>query len=193
MATIITTDDQKTTPTPPARSGGLVKALVSLGVVVIAFVLALVFGDQIKARLGAINPIIIVATAQANTVPTTRTFATAIPRADRQAEADAAVKRQIDTYNATAQAQFDAAVQAPLPVENVGQGEPAVLVSKPADRQPAGENVPTSLPIEPQAQSDNGHGTKSKPVNIQETKTCLHGQVWIDGKGCRNPTPVAQP
>lgn len=59
--------------------------------------------------------------------------------------------------------------------------------SRTNERAPAGENVPTAEPI---PQTDDQNGTKQKePVNIQETKTCLHGQVWTD-TGCHRPTPV---
>lgn len=99
----------------------------------------------------------------------------------------------IDAYNATAQAAYQEAVNAaaaPVPNQNnTGDTGPAMLVSKPAERQPAGANVPTAEPLT-QAENTDQHGSKSKPENIQETKTCQHGQVWIDGRGCKNPTPV---
>lgn len=89
---------------------------------------------------------------------------------------------------ATAQTLFDAAVQAgepAAPVENVGQGDaPAVISERPADeRQPSGENVPTAEPI---VTSMFGSNSADPPVNVQETQQCKHGQVWVDGKGCKN-------
>lgn len=86
---------------------------------------------------------------------------------------------------ATATAQYNQAVRAAEPVPNTGQAEaPAVLVVKPAAREPAGDNVPTAEPV---ADNSGMFGSKQKPVDIQSTHACKHGQVWIDGKGCRNP------
>jgi len=88
---------------------------------------------------------------------------------------------------ATAQAMFDAAVQAgEQPQQNVnltGDTAPVIHGQRTNDRQPAGENVPTAEPV--QVVTD-WFGNKQKPINIQETHTCLHGQVW-NGKGCHNP------
>jgi hypothetical protein len=42
----------------------------------------------------------------------------------------------------------------------------------------------------PQTDNSGAFGSKSKPVNIQETRQCLHAQVWVEGRGCKNPTPV---
>jgi hypothetical protein len=87
------------------------------------------------------------------------------------APADAA----IDAYNATAQAQYQEAISAP--VENTGQSVPVQLVTKPSARQPAGDNVPTAEPL-----------VEGAPiVNIQATQQCLHGQTWTE-RGCKNPT-----
>jgi hypothetical protein len=91
---------------------------------------------------------------------------------------------------ATAQALFDAAVQAAeqaAPLPNTGQSEPATIGEKPADgRQGAGENVPTAKPIQP-AESGGIFGSKPVITNIQETHECKHGQSWVEGKGCKNP------
>jgi hypothetical protein len=87
---------------------------------------------------------------------------------------------------ATAQAMFDAAVLAGETVPNInatGESAPALLVTKPSVREGAGENVPTAEPL---VQNNDQFGSKQEPINIQETHTCLHGQVW-SGKGCRNP------
>jgi len=98
---------------------------------------------------------------------------------------------------ATAQAEYDAAVRAAeqqaAPVPNTGQSVPVVINEKPAGaRQPSGDNVPTAEPIQP-AESNDQFGSKPVLVNPQETHTCLHAQVWVDGKGCKNPTPVGAP
>jgi hypothetical protein len=88
---------------------------------------------------------------------------------------------------ATAQAMFDAAVQAgeqpQQNVDNTGDTAPVIHGQRTNDRPAAGENVPTAEPV--QVVTD-WFGNKQKPINIQESHTCLHGQVWT-GKGCRNP------
>ncbi len=85
-------------------------------------------------------------------------------------------------YQATA-----AAVDAHPPNTNVtGDSAPLVTEQKPSVRQGAGENVPTSEPIVI-PQSDEQTGSKPVLVNPQETHECRHGQVWVDGKGCKNP------
>jgi hypothetical protein len=63
---------------------------------------------------------------------------------------------------------------------------PQYVEKQAPDRQPAGvDNVSPAEPV-----TDDAHGSKEKePVNIQETHTCLHGQVWTDS-GCHRPTPV---
>jgi hypothetical protein len=102
------------------------------------------------------------------------------------------VQQAIDAYNATAEAEYRAIIEQPAPVENTGQGAPVVLEQRQApERLPAGDNVPTAEPL-PQIDNSGAFGSKSKPVNIQETKTCLHGQVWTE-RGCKNPTPVGEP
>lgn len=90
---------------------------------------------------------------------------------------------------ATAQAMFDAAVRAAAPVPNVdttNDSAPVMRQAKPAERQPAGENVPTAEPVQ-QWESGEIFGSKPVVVNPQETHECKHGQVWIEGKGCKNP------
>lgn len=108
----------------------------------------------------------------------------AAPAARPQA-APVNVPAQIDAYNATATAQYQDAIQR-APVPNVGQGAAVDLVSKPAERMPAGENVPTAEPII-QAESGGIFGSKPVLINPQETHECKHGQIWIEGKGCKNP------
>lgn len=95
-------------------------------------------------------------------------------------------------YQATVQAVNAASV--PLPnVDTTGDTTPPILVSRPAEeRQAAGENVPTAEPIAP-AESGGIFGSKPAIVAPQESHECKHGQVWIDGKGCKNPTPVGAP
>lgn len=96
----------------------------------------------------------------------------------------------IANYNATAEAQYRAAIApeaTPVPnTDNTGDTAPLIHMEKPADdRQPAGDKVPTAEPV------NNGIGSKpiGGPINIQETHQCLHGQVWTDS-GCHRPTPV---
>jgi hypothetical protein len=85
-------------------------------------------------------------------------------------------------YHATA-----AAVDAPIPNTNTtGDTSPALIEERPAVREPAGANVPTAEPIAPDT-SDGQTGSKTVLVNPQATHECRHGQVWTDGKGCKNP------
>jgi hypothetical protein len=165
------------------RPNGLLKVIACLffGVFVCAFVLT--NWGALKAYAPAGVPAIILATpttgARGQPAQPTQYAAPAQPAID--------VNEAINNYNATQEAQF----QQPAPVENVGQGEPAVLVQRSSEeRLPAGEIVPTSLPL-PQGQTDGIFGSKpAAPVNIQETHQCLHGQIWVEGRGCKNPTPV---
>lgn len=80
---------------------------------------------------------------------------------------------------ATATAQYNEAVQRSqngAVVLPANDPQPVQLVQQPAERQPAGDNVPTAEPV-----------VEGAPVvNIQETHECKHGQVWTDA-GCRNP------
>lgn len=91
---------------------------------------------------------------------------------------------------ATAQALFDAAVRAadqPVPnADLTNDPAPVLLESKPVERMPASGNVPTAEPVI-QAESGGIFGSKPVVVNPQESHTCKHGQVWIEGKGCKNP------
>lgn len=93
------------------------------------------------------------------------------------------------TADAMYQEAIDAANVAPLP--NVGQdaSAPVIAVELPSSRTHDVENAPTAEPLS-QSVSDEQTGEKRVVVNIQETQQCRHGQVWTDGKGCRNPTPV---
>lgn len=111
-----------------------------------------------------------------------------------QPPAEQLIQPAIDAYNATETARYQEAIAPPVvPIENVGQGERVEFGSKPAEeRMPSGENVPTSEPL-PQTETNDRFGSKTKPVNIQETHQCLHGQIWVDGRGCKNPTPVGAP
>jgi hypothetical protein len=87
-------------------------------------------------------------------------------------------------YHATA-----AAVDAPPPNTNTtGDSAPLIIEDKPADRQPAGANVPTAEPIVI-PEIDDQTGSKAVLINPQETHACRHAQVWTDS-GCKNPTPV---
>lgn len=90
---------------------------------------------------------------------------------------------------ATAQALFDAAVRAGETVPNVGQSEPVILQSKPVERMPAGENVPTAEPL---VENSGIFGSKPAVVDVQGTQQCKHGQIWT-ARGCKNPTPTGAP
>jgi hypothetical protein len=92
----------------------------------------------------------------------------------------------IDAYNATATAQYNEVVNPSAPVPNVGQGAPVETISKPAERMPAGDNVPTAEPVQ-QAESGGMFGSKPVLINPRADHTCKHGQKWVEGKGCKNP------
>ena len=172
-----------------ARPNGMLKVLTSLCVIALAFVAVVTQWQTIAAYLPTPGPIIVIATPTTGTAPRA-TLPAYQPRPAAPAQPAAATAQPaIDAYNATAEAQYQEAISAPAPVENIGQGERVVLEQRAApERLPAGDNVPTAMPL-PQPDNSGAFGSKSKPVNIQETKTCLHGQVWVN-PGCRNPTPV---
>lgn len=182
-----------TQETPYTRPNGLLKILTCLSVIALAFVAVVTQWPTIAAYLPTPGPIIIIATPQAAPLPAPAArpaLPAAQPRPAVAQPAAAPAQPAIDAYNATAEAVYQQAIEvAPVaaPIENVGQGVPVELHSKAApEREPAGDNVPTAMPL-PQTANDGQHGSKSKPVNIQETHQCLHGQVWVDGKGCKNP------
>lgn len=128
------------------------------------------------------------------TLPTLPTAAIALPArppAPLSAPLAAPALPGVAQNAATAQALYDAAVQAGEPLENTNltnDPAPVVVQSKPVERMPAGENVPTAEPVAP-AESGGIFGSKPVIVNVQETHECRHGQVWTE-KGCKNPTPV---
>lgn len=116
------------------------------------------------------------------------------PQAPAQPAAPAVdVNQAIDAYNATATAAYQQAIQAqPQPnVDNLPANAPAVEYgSKPSALEQSNGIVPTSEPIDQATVNDQFGSKPAKPVNIQETHQCLHAQVWVDGRGCKNPTPT---
>ncbi len=92
---------------------------------------------------------------------------------------------------ATSQAIYHATVEA-VPIQNVnvtGDVAPVVREQKQSAIEPAQGIVPTAEPL-PQTDTGGAFGSKRVIVNPQETHTCLHGQIWVDRKGCKNPTPT---
>jgi hypothetical protein len=174
------------------KAGGkLVATLTTIGMlVVVVIALAMFFGIRPATITTGVNDALATAVVRATTPARQNTTTGGSTNSGATTDNGQAA---IDAYNATAQAAYQQAVNAAaMPVPNIdttGDTSPNVRVSVPSERQPAGENVPTAEPLT-QPQNTSQHGSKSKPVNIQETKTCLHGQVWIDGRGCKNPTPV---
>ena len=122
--------------------------------------------------------------------PTRPAYRDPAPEQPAIAPADA-----IADYNATAEAHYQQAIQqqqaAPVPnVNTTGDTAPVQYVSKPApERLPAADNVPTAEPIAPAESNDQFGSRPAAPVNIQESHTCLHGQVWTES-GCHRPTPT---
>lgn len=81
--------------------------------------------------------------------------------------------------DATATAQYNQAVQQSqngAVVLPANDHAPVQLIQQPAERMAAGDNVPTAGPVDAGAPA----------VNVQQTQTCLHGQVWTEA-GCKNP------
>lgn len=136
---------------------------------------------QFQARTG-ITPLAI-----PPTLPTAIVWPAAPAYQPRPAlDAAVPIDAAIADYNATAEAQYQQAVQQqPVPnADETGDTAPLQRISKPADRAPAGDNVPTAEP------QNSEFGSKpAAPINIQESHTCLHGQIWTDS-GCHRPTPT---
>lgn len=123
------------------------------------------------------------------TLPTAAVTLPARPPAPLSAPVAAPALPGIAQNAATAQAAFDRAVQVgeTQPNTNVtNDPAPVIVQSKPVNRQPAGDNVPTAEPVQ-QAESSGIFGSRPVIINPQETHECKHGQRWVDGKGCRNP------
>lgn len=87
-------------------------------------------------------------------------------------------------YHATVEA-----VEARPNINNTGDSAPLVRETKPVDRLPAQGVVPTAEPVI-QAETGGIFGSKPVIVNPQQDHSCKHGQVWVDDKGCKNPTPT---
>lgn len=94
----------------------------------------------------------------------------------------------IAANEATSQAMYQATVAAAeVPRSTPIPGTLNVGVSYGGLQGSAGEIVPTSLPM-PTPYANNAQGQQSaRPINVQATHTCFHGQTWIEGLGCRNP------
>jgi hypothetical protein len=178
-----------TTNTPPARAslfGAVVNILIVCFVLLMGYLLwpfAVAQWQGIAPGPLALPTTLPTAAVQARTTPAPRAQEgpsapisapagvqpVAIPGiAQNAAEADA-------LYNAAVLAGEQRADPAPAP---------AILVTKPSVREGAGANVPTAEPV---VVVTDWFGSKQAPVNIQATHECKHGQVWVDGKGCRNP------
>lgn len=129
------------------------------------------------------------------TLPTLPTAAIALPArppAPLSAPLAAPALPGVAQNAATAQALYDAAVQAGEPQPNTNltnDPAPVIVQSKPVERMPAGENVPTAEPI---VENSGIFGSKPAVVDIQGTQQCKHGQVWT-ARGCKNPTPIGAP
>lgn len=174
------------------RPFGLFKLLMCLCVMAFVAVFALKSWPDIQARLSGVTlpPSLLVVTA------TPGTFARPTQPGYTPPRQPANDMRANPANMATAQAQADAAYATAVTgaeripnQNNTGDSAPLERQSIQVDRQPAPDYAPTAEPI-PQTQVDGAFGSKpAAPVNIQETHTCLHGQVWTES-GCKNPTPV---
>ncbi len=173
------------------RPTGMLKLLICLCIVAWTGVMLLAYGPVIKSHLPSLPAIPTTAAGgypASAPRPTKRAIPTVPPVVNPggsfndQAAADAAF--------ATAVAAGMQQPAAPIPNQNnTGDVAPIETGEKLIVREHNVENVPTSEPIIVQP-ADDQTGEKQKPVNIQETHQCLHGQIWVDGRGCKNPTPV---
>jgi hypothetical protein len=177
------------TPAPRTRSGGgVLKALQYLATIIVVLGIGYVYFQREGIKIT--TPTIIIATADTNglkATPTQRAITNTGSGHSTGTDISPAVpnvQQDINNYNATQTAQY----QQPARIDQLPADAPMPqYVEKQApDRQPAGaDNVSPAEPV-----TDDAHGSKEKePVNIQETKQCLHGQVWTDS-GCHRPTPV---
>lgn len=79
---------------------------------------------------------------------------------------------------------------APAPVEAQPNVVPVVPDAPIIQQRPNEGSAPPPPGMAPTAEPRpaDGFGSKQKePVNVQQEKTCLHGQVWFEGRGCLNP------
>jgi hypothetical protein len=181
MATIITTDDHTA---PTRRPTGLLKLLACLCVMAVVALVGYIYGPRLFARLTS-APTILIATPTAGGSGT-QARPTPLPYQPR-IDPVAAPVLTLDQINATSIAIYQATAQAAEPQPNVDRlpadAPPVEYGSRVNTIAPAGENVSVNV-------TSDQTGTKQKePINIQETKTCLHGQVWTDS-GCHRPTPA---
>lgn len=178
------------------RPNGLLKLLTCLSVIGLACIAFLTYWPQIAAHLPVMqSPVIVIATAAPNTgsaprapLPASQPRPTALPIVNiggsynNQAAADAA-------YATAVAAGAQQPATSPIPNQNnTGDSAPIETGERLSVREHNVENAPTAEPIV--LSSDDQTGEKIKPVNIQETHQCLHGQVWVTDRGCKNPTPV---
>lgn len=171
--------------------------IVALAMVVIVGWLAWpMLLHEFQTRSGIVQP-----TAPALVQPTTPAAPLARPQA-APISAPAAPVQAVPTASlaqieATSMAVYQATAAAAelhtMPVPNTDiTGDPGPIVldqQRAEERHAAGENVPTAEPVT-QAESGGMFGSKPVLVNPQETHECKHGQVWVDDRGCRNPTPI---
>lgn len=160
---------------PPRKTSGIANlfswlfSLIAVAAILVFLyimwpaVVARYTGTQPAAPLAPATAVIRSQPASAPDVP--RTVATPIPGL-AQNEATATAQ-----YNEAVQRSQNGAVILPA-----NDPQPVQLIQQPAERQPAGDNVPTAEPVEAGA----------PVVNIQQTHECKHGQQWTDA-GCKNP------
>lgn len=167
-------------PRRPSRLVVVVNWTITLFVVFFLVVLLFLMWPMIQARLGQSGVTV-------PSLPTLPTAALSRPPAAAPASAPALNLEQISATSTTIYQATAAAVDAPPANQNnTGDSAPLMIEERPSVRQAAGENAPTAEPIAPGV-DDGVFGSKQVLVNPQETHTCRHGQVWTDGKGCKNP------
>jgi hypothetical protein len=175
-----------------SRGGGFRSAFEILWGVLTLAVIVVVAWPHIKSTIGALP--IGVTWTQATDVPGSKPFSTVLPSGSGASSITISnpavpavnVEATSAAYNATEQARILPETQPN--VDNTNDSAPVVRGQKENVIEPSNGIVPTAEPIQ-QTQSDGAFGSKSKPVNIQETHTCLHAQIWTD-RGCKNPTPT---
>lgn len=166
------------------RSWGLAKLLLSCSALIFVAVFTLTSWPAIRPYLhlpAAATPGVTTVFATATPAPAARPTLRPIQNAGGSYNSQVAADSAYATAVAVQQA-------APVPNQNAtGDTSPIIYAEKPAaDRQPAGDNVPTSEPL-PAVTDQFGSRSVDPPVDIQATHQCKHGQVWRDGAGCKNP------
>lgn len=171
----------ESTPARPSLFAILFNYGITLFVIGFLIVMLYLVWPMVRARISGMPEL-----PTAALVPQARPVAPAQPRAEDRPVAAPALPG-IAQNEATATAMYNAAINAAnaAPVPNTDSA-PITAEEKPAVREHAVENAPTTEPLTNQP-SDDQTGARRRVPNPQAGQ-CLHGAVWTD-HGCKNPTP----